>query len=51
MPKYKEIKINLQLAPEIILGEAIKKALVINANEQINNQTKVENTNKSNEAE
>lgn len=51
MPKYKEIKIDLNLSPEMILGETIKKVLIINANEQMNNQTKVEDTNQSNEAE
>lgn len=45
MPKYKEINIDLKLSPEIILGSVIKRALAVNANEQIKNQTKTENTN------
>ena len=51
MPKYKEIKIDLKVSPEIILEEAIKRALDINVNEQIKNQTKAEDTNEPKQAE
>lgn len=51
MPKYKEITINLQMSPEIILGEIIKKALAVNASEQIKNQTETANVNKPEQAD
>lgn len=51
MPKYKEITINLQMSPEIILGETIKKALAVNASEQIKNQIKTANANEPEQVE
>ena len=51
MPKYKDIKIDVNLSPEMILGEAINKALAVNANEQIKNKTKTETEKESNKTE
>lgn len=42
MPKYKEIKINLEVKPEIIFGEMLKNAIVANANQTIKNEVKKE---------
>ena len=51
MQKYKEIKIDLHLSPEIILGEMIGRALAVSANEQIKNKTKTETEKESNKTE
>lgn len=35
MPKYKEIKIDLKVKPEVILGEILKQAAPMNTKQQV----------------
>ena len=39
MPKYKEIKINLEVTPEVILGNVIREAMTIKAQQDIKSDT------------
>lgn len=46
MPKYKEIKINLQVSPEVILGNAIREMIAASAQQNVKCDTKEENKQK-----
>lgn len=43
MPKYKEIKIDVNLSPEMILGESFNKVVAKKATEQTKNKAKESN--------
>ena len=46
MPKYKEIKINLEIAPEVILGNVIREMIAMNVQKSIKCDSKDKEENK-----
>lgn len=40
MPKYKEIQINIELTPEMLLGELLKNTMAVNTDCAIKEETK-----------
>lgn len=52
MPKYKEIKINVKMTPDVILGNMLREIMALNANQQTTTNTeKMQTNNKSDNAE